>query len=48
MQGAAYTHACILYTVPESMEVEESHTYSERAGSGLPQTSPSCSEHPPV
>lgn len=49
MQGAAYTHACILYTIPQRvMEAESSHTHGGRAGSGLPQTSPSCSGRPPA
>lgn len=30
MQGAAYTHACVLYTTPRSVEVETSHTYGRR------------------
>lgn len=30
MQGAAYTHACVLYTTPRSVEVESSHTYARR------------------
>lgn len=32
MQGAANTHACILCTIPQSVEVESSHTYSGQAG----------------
>lgn len=30
MQGAAYTHACVLYTTPRRVEVESSHTYRRR------------------